>query len=488
MIMPPPKRPPAPPFALEVLRRLPLAEAFYSLWGYAASDAVLDLLFDRHRGPCYEDKLSFCELVAVLADAITRYKGKGRGAILDALENQRLPCQARAVYGKLSRLPLALSEAFLCALTARLRPLFPAGLLHVRLPACFDGLAVIVIDGKKIKKAAKRLLATRGQPGKLFGGKILAAYLPKEGLAVAMAADPDGEANDAKLVPRLLPLAREATAGRPRLWVADRQFADLTQPRRLLEEGDHVLIRYSKHTSFQADPSRPAAEGKDDQGRSFRSEWGWLGVESQGERRLYVRRVTLYRGAGQEEVSLITDLLDESAYPAEDLLSLYLTRWQIENVFQQITEVFDLRQLIGSTPGATVFQASMCLVIYNVLQLIRGHVAVGQNLEARQVSLEMVYEDVKKDLIALHEVLSVEELLAGLSEIPVSEEAGMKERLRALLGGLWSARWKKVVNKKPRPHQAKARQSGAHTSVHKVLQQARQAKREQDETTPKSRQ
>src|SRR5436190_15373774 len=283
----PPKRPPAPPFALEVLRRLPLAEAFYSLWGYTANDAVLDLLFDRHRGRCYEDKLSFCELVAVLADAVTRYKGKGRGAILDALEHRQLPCQARAVYGKLSRLPLPLAEAFLSALTARLRPLFPAGVAHTQLPACLAGLTVIVIDGKKIKKAAKRLLATRGRPGKLFGGKILAAYLPEEGLAVAMAADPDGEANDARLVPRLLPLARAAVAGLPRLWVADRQFADLTQPRRLLGEegeGDHVLIRYSKHTSFRADPSRPAAEGKDSGGRAFRQEWGWLGGESQGER------------------------------------------------------------------------------------------------------------------------------------------------------------------------------------------------------------
>jgi hypothetical protein len=480
--------PPAPPFALEVLRRLPLAEAFYSLWGYAASDTVLDLFFDRHRGRCYQDKISFRELLAVLADAITRYKGKGRGAILDALEHHRLSCKVRAVYTKLSRLPLPLSEAFLSALTARLRPLFPAGLYHSRLPACFDDLTVIVVDGKKIKKAAKRLLPTRGQPGKLFGGKILCAYLPAEGLAVAMAADPDGEANDAKLVPRLLPLAREATVGRPRLWVADRQFADLTQPLRFLEkEGDHVLIRYSKHTSFHTDPARPPVEGKDCQGRSFRQEWGRLGGESQGARRLYVRRVTLYRGAGQEEVSLITDLLDEQSYPAEDLLNLYLTRWQIENVFQQITEVFELRQLIGSTPEATVFQASLCLVIHNALQLIRGNVAQGRQMEARQVSLEVVFEDVKKDLVALHEVLGVEELLGALAEVPQTQ-GQMQEKMAALLGGMWSARWKKAVNKKPRPHKDKARQSGAHTSVHKVLQQAKQAKREQDKTTPKSRQ
>src|SRR5207245_260191 len=87
-----------------------------------------------------------------------------------------------AAGGKLCRLPLPLAEAFLSSLTARLRPLFPAGLYRTALPVSLAGLAVVVLDGKTIKKAAKRLLATRGQPGRLCGGKILAAYLPAEGL------------------------------------------------------------------------------------------------------------------------------------------------------------------------------------------------------------------------------------------------------------------------------------------------------------------
>jgi hypothetical protein len=488
MILPPDKKPTPPPFALEVLRRLPLAEAFYSVFGYTASDAILDYLFESHRGRCYQDKLSFAELVGVIADALTRYKGRGRAAILDALQRQQLSCQVRAVYRKLGRLPLPLAEAFLSSLTARLRPLFPAGLYRTELPASLVGLAVVVLDGKKIKKVAKRLLAARGVAGKLFGGKILAAYLPAEGLAVALAADPDGEANDIRLMPRVMPLARQAVAG-PRLWVADRQFADLEQPRRFTEEeGDHFLIRYSKNTSFHPDPERAASAGRDEQGRTFRQEWGWLGAVGQGERRLYVRRITLER-PGEEAVAVITDLLDERQYPAEDLLAVYLTRWQIENVFQQITEVFELRHLIGCTPQATVFQASLCLVIYNVLQLVRGYIALGQAepTPVATLSAEMIFEDMKKDLVSLHEVLSVEELLGCLS-VPSSAEQ-LKERLAGLLGGLWSPRWKKVVNKKPRPHKAKAKQSGAHTSVHKVLEEAKQRRppkqpRQKQETIP----
>jgi hypothetical protein len=328
MILPPPKKPPQDPFDLRVLAELPLAESFYTLWGYLATDKVLKDLFDAHRGKCYQDQLTFAELVSVLVDAITRYQGSGNRAIIKALERNHLSVEHRAPYGKLARLPLPLAEAFLSGLTARLRPLFPAGLFRTQLPACLDGLAVVVLDGKKIKKAAKRLLATRGRPGKLFGGKILAAYLPADGLAVALAADPDGEANDIRLMPRLMPLARAAVAG-PRLWVADAQFCDLDQPAEFTrEEGDHFLIRFSLRNSFSADPDKQALSGTNRLGQAYLQDWGWMGL-AKDPRRRYLRRIVVQR-PGQEDVIVVTDLLDAQAYPAEDLLEVYLQRWQIE--------------------------------------------------------------------------------------------------------------------------------------------------------------
>jgi hypothetical protein len=473
MILPPPPPSSRQPFALETLARLPLAEAFYTLWAHLATNDILDELFAQHRGRCYHDQLSFAELVEVLSDALTRYRGSGRRAIADALRRQQLPTQARAVYGKLARLPLPLAEAFLAALTARLRPLFPAGLYRSALPDSLASLAVVVLDGKKIKKAAKRLLATRGQPGKLYGGKILAAYLPAEGLVVAMAADPDGEANDIRLVPRALPLARAAVTG-PRLWVADRQFCNLELPDRFTEQGDHYLIRHSKSTNFHPDAERPAWRGTDVQGRTYIEEWGWLGAAKQGSRRRYVRRITLER-PGEEEVALLTDLLDAGLWPAADLLTAYLMRWQVENVFQSITEVFELQHLIGCTPRATVFQASLCLVLYNVLQMLRGYAAVAasERVAVETLSAEQIFTDLHEELVGLHRVLDAEELLRCL---PASASAEwVRGRLRELLGRAWSASWRKTVNRKRRPHQPKGRELGAHSSVHKVLEAAKAA-------------
>ncbi len=460
------------PFDAEAWRRAPLAAAFFMLWGYVANDVILESIFQRHRGRCYQAKLTFAELVGVLLDAVTRSKGSGRKAMGHAQERQQLSSKPRAVYLKLARLPLPLAEAFLSELAALLRPLFPSNLFRCRLPNCFDALTVVVLDGKKIKDAAKRLLPTRSLAGGLFGGKILAAYLPQNGIVVSMAADPDGEANDIRLLPRSLELTRVAVSG-PRLWVADAQFCDLDQSARFCEEGDHFLVRFTLRNSFTADPERPAVQGTNKAGQKFTQEWGWMGAESD-KRRIYLRRITLER-PGDEDVAVVTDLLDEQLFPAEDLLTLYLTRWQIENVFQQITEVFGLQQLIGSAPAATVFQAALCMVVYNMMQVLRGYIGEGkaEPVELDRISSENVFESMTEEMVGLHRFVG-KNLVALVCLNAVQTQEEVRERLQSLLHGLWEERWLKVVNKKPRPHKEKAKQSGAHTSVHKALLDAKQ--------------
>src|SRR5262249_33701200 len=141
------------------------------------------------------------------------------------------------------------------------------------------------------------------------------------------------------------------------------------------------------------DPERAATTGTDAAGRSYTEEWGWMG-SAKDPRRRYVRRLTLQR-PGAEAVLLVTDLLESELYPASDLLAVYLLRWQIETVFQDITETFELRHLIGCRPEATVFQAALCLVMYNVLQLLRAHAAVSQAqpVPVERLSTKQLFQD-----------------------------------------------------------------------------------------------
>ncbi len=452
-------------FVEQVLGNLPLADAVLSLQAYVLDANFLESLYAEHRGASYQDLLTFPVFVNLIADALQQQGGSARQSLLRAAAAGKLPTQKGAFYGKLRRVPLALSQAFVRLVSRRLQELLPPVTTQV-LPASLNAFHVYMLDGKKLKRVAKRLLPARQLAGKLFGGKLLVAWRPQTGLVLAMAAHRDGEANDCRLVPDLLPQVSAVLPG-PRLAVADRQFCDLVQLKRFADHQDHFAIRYSKKVHFHPDPKRPRQTGKDDSGRSFTEEWGWLGEDEQ--RRVYVRRIALLR-PGEEEVAVVTDLLDAELYPAADLLALYLVRWGIERVFQQITEVFHLRQLIGSTPQATVFQAAFCLVLYNMIQVVKGHIAAapGTPLAAEQISTELVFKDIQRQLTALTELATPPEVVACIPQQLTLAE--MLERLRTLLKAVWTERWRKAVNRKRRPHVPQAKKSGAHTSVHRVLE------------------
>lgn len=458
-------------YARETLHRLPLADATLSLWAHVLEPCFMAQIFAEHRGRSFEDTLTFARFVDLIGDALLVHEGSGRQSFARAQEQGRLPTASEAVDGKLRRVPLSLSLGFLTEGTARLRALLPPHPVATALPASVADLTVVVGDGKTLKRVAKRLLPARGAAGKVYGGKLLVAFLPQEGIAVAMAADPDGERNECRLVPQVVEQTRAVVKG-PRLWVLDRQFCDLVQTARGSEDGDHFLIRSHPKVHFHKDWTQPAQETQAARGRIIREDWGWLGAETEARRRS-VRRLTLVR-PGEETIILVTDLLDAGHYPAADLLTVYLGRWGIERVFQQITEVFALRRLIGSTPQASVFQAAFCLLLYNRVQVLRGYVAAGQpHLEvAEEVSAEQLFYDVQRELTTVSVLVPPAMVVAAYAE-PLSPEA-LRQRLHDLLSSLWTPRWRKAVNTKLRPKVAKTKQSGAHTSMHRLLAAARQ--------------
>jgi hypothetical protein len=454
-------------FTREVLGRLPLAEAVLTLWRWVADPLFLLSLFARHRGAGYERVLSFGVLVQLIADALLEHRGSGRKSFARARERGELAASVPAVYQKLGRVPLGLSEAWLAESTERVRPVYPVGAAMV-LPSSGQEFAVLVVDGKAIKRVAKRLKPLQGRKGGILGGKVLVALELGSGLAMAMATDPDGEANDAKLVPALLPQVRTRVAG-SRLWVADRQFCDLTQTAAFAASEAHFVVRSHPKTHFCPDSTRPAQSGHDPQGRTWMEDWGWLGCVRAKHRR-FVRRITLYR-TGEEPLILITDLLDAERYPANDLLTLYLARWGIERVFQQVTAVFHLQALIGTTPQGTVFQCAFCLLLYTLLQVVRAYVATAQARPVETISTELLFDDVQRQLVALTELVPPPAVAPLFEPLPSAEQ--VRQQLTRLLAAVWTPRWLKAPAKKPKPSVARKAVKGNQTSVYRLLAEHR---------------
>ena len=196
-------------------------------------------------------------------------------------------------------------------------------------------------------------------------------------------------------------------------------------------------------------------------------EWGWLGKPG-SKKSLYVRRITLFR-KNDEDVILVTSLTDADKYPATDLMDAYLLRWGIENVFQQVTEVFHLQRLISSTPQGTIFQFSFCLLLYNLIQVTRGYIAQAQRKQPDTISGEMVFYDVHRQLISLTE-LADHEAIIEYFQVPTST-TDLIEHLQTLLADEWHDRWiKSPKKKKATKKEPKKVVKGGHTSLYRIIQ------------------
>lgn len=457
-------------FAREVANQLPLAEAALRMFDHIAQSDFLDQVFQTYRGRSYESEITFPLFVNLISDALLEHHGSGRQSFARSIDAGDLEASIQAAYGKLRRIPLSLSMGLLSEASARLHELFPASIAANEIPKSLQGIEIFFHDGKTIKHVAKRLKILEKLKGKVIGGRLVVTQSFSTGMVVAMGADEDGESGEQPLVPDVLAQTRAAFPNLSRLHVADRQYCDLIQMERFTADGDHFLLRWNRRLKFYRDEQWEPLTGVDRYGRKYTEDWGWVGS---GKNRRYLRRVHLHREKGQEDVILLTDLLEPDEYAADDLLEVYLHRWGIEQMFQKVTEVFNLKTLIGSSPRATVFQASFCFLLYNITQVIRAYIAEGADCDVNEISLELLFYDVHRQLTAWSEVLKPKQTIKLLSTTWTPGQVA--RRLQQLLHGEWSDRW---IKSPSNTHKTVRKQrdeypSGGHISVFRVMQEAR---------------
>ncbi|HEX3147386.1 MAG TPA: hypothetical protein VHR66_04840 [Gemmataceae bacterium] len=145
-------------------------------------------------------------------------------------------------------------------------------------------------------------------------------------------------------------------------------------------------------------------------------------------------------------------------------------------MFQQVAEVFHLHHLIGSSPQAIIFQASLCMLLYNLLQVVRGLVADTQKRPPATLSTFNLLYDLQRELITLHFLVPPDDLLAGLRARAASI-TDLRAYLVERLSQAWTERWIKSPPKnrylKPTKHK---RGSAGHFSIHRVLVDNKKAK------------
>lgn len=216
----------------QVAGRLPLAEAVFRMFDDITQPDFLDRVYETYRGRSYECVISFGLFVHLIADALLEHDGSGRRSFERSIEAGDLETSVQAAYGKLRRVPLSLSVGWFSEASARLRALFPAGVVAQQVPKSLQGMEIFYHDGKTVKHVAKRLKILRAIAGTAIGGRLVVSQSLSTGMVVAIGADEDGESGEQPLVPGVLAQIRAAFPDVLRLHTADRQYCDLIQMER----------------------------------------------------------------------------------------------------------------------------------------------------------------------------------------------------------------------------------------------------------------
>lgn len=468
-------------FDRTVLTRLPLAEAVLTLMRWMLDHTLLNSTYDDHRGRCHTRVLTFPAFVQLLFDCLTHPWVSARAALVKARDEKRLPVSLKAFYNKLKNTPVAVSLGLFRQAAARLHAVTPD--YRPGCPASLQPLTTLLMDGKVVKHVCRRLKALRRDRGtacKLLGPRSLVLANRWTGQVHDLEADLDGEANEVKYATALLQRLKQTVRG-AWLVVADRAFGifQVCQAIRQAPDG-HFLLRKHGQTTFVADPERPALSSTDRFGRPVVQRWGWIvrGKETAGQDRpqIAVRQITVQRQ--RESLVLLCSLLDADAYPVEDLLDTYLARWDIEGIFQKVTEVFHLRSLFSSSPQGMLLQLVLTLLMYNVVQSVQQTIAQEHDVTPQQLSTAVLFRDIQEELVTLTRLLNEEAVVAQV--VVFASAAEVRAYVHGLLKPCWCERWKKA-NYRPRdpskpvvPKPTRIRQRKGHDSVQRILQRCRE--------------
>jgi len=310
-------------------------------------------------------------------------------------------CQARA------RLPLAVFRALL-------RDLVRAVIPDTEAIGRWRGHRTFLVDGSSFSMPdTPELQAHFGQPGNQAKGcgfpvaHLLALCRAGTGLLLEAAAAPL-RTQDIAGIAGVLPLLAAGD-----VLVADRGFCSFAHLAMLISRGVHAAFRMHQKQIVDFTPGRPharpgqkriprgtprsrwiRAHGATDQVvEYFRPEErpAWMSAadyealpDSSTVRELRYR--VEVPGFRTREVTLVTTLLDPEAYPADELASLYGTRWSVEGHLKALKQTMKMDVLKCMTVDGVLKELTMYAVAYNLVRVTMGRAAVRRDVAPDRVS------------------------------------------------------------------------------------------------------
>ena len=433
MILPPKPRQPDPVEKLEQLLRepafstisvalvqhaqaVPLGVMVRGTMEWLLDEPTLELLFQTHAPDHYTRELTISALVGLLIQVSVGSSGSVFAAYKadQASNDPIITASAAALYGKLGRLPPAVSEAVVRYSAGRCSQLLD---LTPRVQAePLAGYRLRILDGNVLAGTDHRLTPLRRWLNACLPGKSLVVYEPGVGLVTDVVLCEDAYSQERALLRQILPrlVAKD-------LLIADRNFCTRRYVFGVDRQQAFVIVRQHKKNLPCVPVSELSLCGQTKTGKVYEQSVQ-VTDEATGEtlelRRIEVRLFEKTRD-GERTLALLSNLPEKVS--ALTIAQLYLERWTIETHFQFLTQALHCELPGLGKPQAALFGFAMALVAGNALAVVRGAIRAVHGREAEgELSGYYLADEIGHDYRTLMKYLPAEQWAGWRELVPVS--------------------------------------------------------------------
>ena len=423
---------------------------------HALSAEALDALFERTADKQYTRELLFSTVVDLMSLVVCGTHPHVKAAFQAQVE--RIPVTLKSVYEKLQQIETHTAAELVRFVAGRCEPLIRA--LNGARQEWLPGYRIKIIDGNPLAGTQRRLKETRGQSAAPLPGLSLVVLDPQLMLAVDVLPCEDGHAQERTLLGPLLERLEEHD-----LAIADRNFCTTDFLTGLaIGQASFVIRRHAKLP----------LEARGEWDVEVETPTGWVserpvtlmrdGVELLQLRCIRVRLKKPTR-EGDTVIEIVTDLPVEVADAAQ-IAALYLRRWTVEGMFQELTQNLGCEVNTLCYPKAALFAFCVALMAYTVLAVTKAALRAVHGEERVEKEVSGYYLALELAGVYLGMMIAIPaEYWVCFQSLSVAEMAGI---LRELAAKMKLVRYKKhprppkrappkKVSDKKRPHVSTAR-------------------------------
>ena len=323
---------------------------------------ALNELFETHAVKQYTRELLFSNVVSLMSLVVSGIH-PSVSAAYKALEKD-LGVSRPALYGKLNGIELGISQALVRYSASNLKSLICE--LKANQTKLLPGYEVKIVDGNHLGGTEHRLKVLRNNLAKALPGKSIAVLDPQLMLVTDIFLHQDGHAQERSMLPELLKTVQART-----VWIADRNFCTRQFLFGIVRRSSDFIIRQHKSLPVQ-EISKLKKVGKTKTGEVFEQQ---VQITDSDNQTLQLRRVVIMLHQptrhGDKEVAILTHL-SASVADAQTITKLYLKRWNIEGMFQVITDTFNCELNTLGYPKAALFVFCVAVVAFNILSSVKA--------------------------------------------------------------------------------------------------------------------